>query len=185
MSEAGYVRDEHYRFLLSEFPGNTVHARFKTLFFEVKRIVRTGRLESSVRIDEESLQMAVIDYFTDISRLKEFQAIKKANVNKIYGYALYWFLRRHPVQIVMPTPENFDINEKVALAVFLPKILVEAGMPYTKSKPQEEVFRARLNSFANLLFYNFKYRVYTQQSLELAIEAFLCGCFSMKHHSVT
>lgn len=35
--------------------------------------------------------------------------------------------------------------------------------------------RKHLNTFINLLFYNLKYRQYTPQTLELMIEAFLCG----------
>jgi hypothetical protein len=119
--------------------------------------------------------MAVIDYFTDIARLKDFQDIERANVDKIYGYELYWFLRRHPVQLRENVPDNFDINEKVAIGVFLPRILAEAGMLYSK-EIQNEKFKERLKVFIDLLFYNLKYRTYTQQSLELMIESFLCGC---------
>ncbi|GHT53619.1 hypothetical protein FACS1894106_4650 [Spirochaetia bacterium] len=131
-------------------------------------------IEDKVRIDEESFQMFIVDYFADIARLKDFQDIERVNVDKIYGYELYWFLRRKPVQLVEPMPDNFDINEKVALGVFIPRILNEAGLPYTKETQKEEVHK-RLNTFINLLLYNLKYRTYTQQSLELVIEAFLSG----------
>ena len=131
-------------------------------------------LEEKLRIDEERFQNMILDYFTDVARIKDFQNIQKINVNKIYSYELYWFLRRRPIQIMEPVADNFDINEKTAIGVFLPRILVEAGIQYTK-KNQNEAFRTRLNTFINLLFYNLKYRTYTPQSLELMIEAFLCG----------
>ena len=175
MSEAGFVKDEHYKFLLEYFPGNKMLIRFMALWNDTNKIIEETGMEDKCYIHEESFQMAVIDYFTDIARLKDFQDIERANVDKIYGYELYWFLRRHPVQLREGVSDNFDINEKVAIGVFLPRILAEAGMPYSK-EIQNEKFKGRLKVFIDLLFYNIKYRTYTQQSLELMIESFLCGC---------
>jgi len=174
MSEAGYIKDKHYQFLLQYFPANKMPNRFMYLWTDTVKVIESIGLEDKVRIDEESFQMFILDYFTDIARLKDFQDIERANVDKIYGYELFWFLRRHPIQLLEGVPDNFDINEKVAIGVFLPRILVEAGLPCNKDG-QSEDFRARLGDFVNLLFYNLKHRAYTQQSLELAIEAFLCG----------
>jgi hypothetical protein len=165
------------------FTANIISLRVQALWQDTMTVINHTGIQDSVYIDEESFQMAVIDYFTDIYRLKNFQNIKKINVNKIYGYEMYWFLRRHPVQIVRPVPDNFDINEKVALGVFIPRILSEAGMPYDTSIKNVN-FRERLNIFINLLFYNLKYRTYTQQSLELTIEAFLCGCECYKQSTI-
>ena len=93
------------------------------------KVVESFGLENKLRIDEESFQMAIIDYFTDTARLKDFQDIKRTNVDKIYGYELFWFLRRHPIQLIEPSPSNFDVNEKVAIGIFLPRILADAGLP--------------------------------------------------------
>ena len=175
MSEAGFIKDKHYQFLLKYFPASKIYMRVKSLWADTQRVLKNiGLDESKLHIDEESFQMVIIDYFTDIVRLKDFQDIERANVNKIYGYELYWFLRRHPIQLLDDIPDNFDINEKVALGVFLPRILTEAGIPYNKSTEIPEFFE-RLKVFIDLLFYHLKYRTLTQQSLELMIEAFLCG----------
>ena len=175
MSKAGFVKDKHYQFLLNYFPGNKMPIRFMALWADTVKVIESYGLENKLRIDEESFQMVIIDYFTDIARLKDFQDIKRANVDKIYGYELFWFLRRHPIQLTEGLPKNFDINEKIALGVFLPRILAEAGLPH-KFKEQTVEFQERLKRFIDLLFYNFKHRTYTQQSLELMIEAFLSGC---------
>jgi hypothetical protein len=174
MSEAGYVKDEHYQFLLKYFPANTIKLRFQALWGDMVKVLENTGIENKFRIDEESFQMVVLDYFADVARIKDFQDISRINVNKIYSYELFWFLRRHPIQLIEAVPDSFDINEKVALGIFLPRILKEADIPYTK-KAQDKRIRERLNIFINLLFYNFKYRTYTPQSLELLIEAFLCG----------
>jgi hypothetical protein len=175
MSESGYIKDEHYKFLLEYFPANIISLRFEKLWQDMVLVLEKSGVEDKVRIDEESFQMAVIDYFTDIFRLKAFQNIERVNVSKIYGYEMYWFLRRRPIHIISSISNSFDINEKVVIGIFFPRLLAEAGIPYSKDA-QNETLRERLNGFINLLFYNFKYRTYTQQSLELLIEAFLCGC---------
>jgi len=175
MSEAGFVKDKHYQFLLKYFPGNIMPMRFMALWADTVKVVESYGLEKKLRIDESSFQNVIIDYFIDTARLKDFQDIKRTNVDKIYGYELFWFLRRHPVQLIEDIPDNFDINEKIALGVFIPRILAEAGLPY-EPKNQSKEFQDILNKFIHLLFYNIKYRPYTQQTLELMIEAFLCGC---------
>jgi hypothetical protein len=149
--------------------------RLKALWVDTRNVVESFGLKDKLRVDEESFKNIILDYFTDIARLKDFQDIKRTNVDKIYGYELFWFLRRHPIQLLEDDPNLYDINEKIALNVFIPRILAEAGLPY-KSKEQTAEFQERLNKFIDLLFYNFKYRAYTQQSLELMVEAFLCGC---------
>jgi hypothetical protein len=164
-----FVKDDHYLFLLEYFPDNIIFIRFRTLLSEVIAILEKMNITDKVRIDIESFKMMILDYFTDIARLKDFQNIEHVNVQKIYGYELYWFLRRHPIQIVQDSPGTFDINEKVAIALFLPKILKEAGIDPVK--PSSKIGC----SFINLLFYNLKYRTYTQRSLELMIDAFLSG----------
>jgi len=175
MSEAGYIKDKHYQFLLQYFPGNIMSMRLKALWVDTDNVIKNFGLKSKLRMDEESFKNIILDYFTDIARLKDFQDIKRTNTDKIYGYELFWFLRRHPIQLLEEDPNLYDINEKVALNVFIPRILAEAGLPYDH-KNQTKEFQERLKTFIDLLFYNMKYRTYTQQSLELMIEAFLCGC---------
>jgi hypothetical protein len=174
MSEAGYIKDEHYEFLLKIFPGNIIHIRSNALWNDMIKVLEKTGFEEKLRIDEESFQIFIIDYFTDVARIKDFHSIDKINIQKIYSYGIYWFLRRKPIQIIEPIPDNFDINEKAIIGIFFPKILKEAGIEYTKETKNEKL-RSRLGAFVNLLFYNIKHRTYTPQSLELAIEAFLCG----------
>ena len=175
MSEAGFIKDKHYQFLLKYFPGNIMSMRLKALWEDTYNVIKSFGLKDKLRMDKESFKNIILDYFTDIARLKDFQDIKRTNTDKIYGYELFWFLRRHPIQLLEEDPNLYDINEKIALNVFLPRILAEAGLPYD-CKNQSKEFQDRLKVFVDLLFYNMKYRAYTQQSLELMIEAFLCGC---------
>jgi len=169
----GHIKDEHYQFLEEYFSVSKLHDRYEALWADTAKTIENIGLEKKIRIDEESFQIMILDYFTDIARLKDFQGIDLANVDKIYGYELFWFLRRHPIHLLEDIPDCFCINEKIAIGIFLPRILAEAGLPCNAD--QNEKFKKRLATFINLLFYNLKHRPYTQQSLELMIEAFLCG----------
>ena len=52
------------------------------------------------------------------------------------------------------------------------KLFAEMGMSM-------QMKNSRFKGFLDLLYYNLKYRLYTQQTLELMIEAFFCG-YSVK-----
>jgi len=91
MSESGYIKDEKYQFLLKYFPANKINARFKSLLTDTIKVIENIKLEDKVYIDEDSFRMVIIDYFTDIARLKDFQDINRVNLAKIYGYELYWW----------------------------------------------------------------------------------------------
>ncbi|MCL1864991.1 MAG: hypothetical protein FWF73_04190 [Spirochaetes bacterium] len=175
MGEFIFFKDEKYKFLLKYFTEDKIHSRFKSLWDDTVTVIKNLKLEDSVYIDEESFQMFILDYFADIARLKDFQDIKHVNADKIYGYELYWFLRRHPVHLIKNMPKGFNINEKIALGIFFPRILKEAGYEYKKVLKNQDHHK-KIIVFTNLLRYNFEYRTYTQQSLELMIEAFFCGC---------
>jgi len=167
--------DKHYQFILEEFGEEKISERVEVLWNETDKVIKAMGLEEKVRIDKESFENAILDYFADVVRIIRFHHIETINTNKLYAYEMYWLLRRRPVHCITPVKNSLDLNEKVIIAIFIPKILEEAGLPYTL-KTQNEKTRKRVKTFMNLLFYNFKYRHYTPQSLELMIEAFLCGC---------
>lgn len=114
----------------------------------------------------------MLDYFTDIYRLKPFQDIEHSNVQKIYGYGTYWMLKRHPIQQIASVPSDLvDINEKVMAITLLAKILREANVNIKNDSNLINIV-----NFYKLIYYNFCFRPYTQQTLELAVDALLTGC---------
>ena len=166
--------DKHYQFLLKMF-GDKISKRFEVLWSETIIVLKAMGLEEKVRIDEESFNYAILDYFTDLAKIKEFHNVKKINSSKMYAYEMYWLLRRRPIHCLVPVKGSYDLNEKVFLGIFIPKILEEGGLSY-KSEVENTKTRKHIKAFIDLLFYNLKYRQYTPQSLELMIEAFLSGC---------
>ena len=168
------IIDEHYQFLLDYFPDDTIFLRYENLLVQLIDIVVEMGVADQVEINEELLMRAVLDYFTDIARLKQFHRIDNTNEQKTYAYGIYWLLKRSPIQIVAPIDEAYIyINEKAAVAILFPKILKECGVDIIDDS---ERIRKLLHEYLDLLYYNFKYRQFSQHSLELMIEAFFCGC---------
>ena len=168
----GYILkdDDYARFLTDYYPEQTIVKRFRYLLKDVNSFLVKPGIDKKVRIDIKSLKMAVLDYFTDIVRMRIFQNIEKPNVEKIYGYTTYWFLRRHPIHVTADFSGCESINEKFALSYISSRILCDANISYNDCKGIAE-----FTQFMTLLFYNLKYRLYTQQSIELMVSAFFCG----------
>lgn len=148
-----------------------IPGRFKTTMERMQYIIRSIGLENNLRIDEDKLGRAIIDYYEDIDRLKGFEEIERVNVEKIYAHSIFWLLRRSPIVVEHSVPGDerlLFINEIVCAGMLLRLMCSEAGV-----KP--EIGNERTKIFYHLLYYNFKYREYTQHSLELVVESFLFG----------
>jgi len=170
--------DQHYQFLLEYFPDDTIFLRYNNMLTQLKDIVTDMGVADQVEINEELLMRAVLDYFTDIARLKQFHNIDHTNEQKTYAYGTYWLLRRSPIQIISAVDDSYIyINEKAAVAMIFPKILKELGVDIVDGS--ERIIKL-LHEFLDLLYYNFKYRQFNPHSLELMIEAFFCGCICYK-----
>lgn len=163
--------DERIRELKNSYP---IEERFQNLLEQIQdTLIKMGIIDQ-VAINTELLGKAVIDYFEDIDRLKKFEEIDLVNVSKIYSYGTFWVLRRHPIQIIDSSIEQrfWYVNEKVCIAIMIPKMLAEMNVKMTAKNPQ---FR----NFLDLMYYNFKYRLYSQKTLEFMVAAFFCG-YSIK-----
>ena len=51
-------------------------------------------------IQEMALTHAIMDYFSDIQRLKDYQKIEHINEIKIKAYETFWILKRKPIQLI-------------------------------------------------------------------------------------
>lgn len=159
---------EHIRYLLGKYD---FEKRYKNILIQIQDVLEALGILDKVEINCDLLGRAVLNYFEDVERLKEFEGISHTNEDKIYGYETFWLLRDKPIQITdskMPY-EYLYINEKVFTWMLISKMLREANISPDSSNP-------KLLPFLELLYYFFKYRIFTQQSIELMISAFFCGC---------
>lgn len=159
---------EHIRYLMGKYD---FEKRYKNLLIQIQDVLEALGILDKVEINTDLLGQAVLNYFEDVDRLKNFADIKRPNEDKIYGYETFWLLRDKPIQITdsnMPY-EYLYINEKVFTWILISKMLKEAHIGIDSNN-------RRLGSFLKLMYYNFRFRNFTQQSLELMITAFFCGC---------
>lgn len=160
--------------LASEFGQEKMEKRFLALKSEVEIALKSlnFKIDEDVHIDEQVLYQIIADYFLDIYKLKKFEKIKKyTNIQKVYGYTMYWFLRRKPIHVLKPQAGTQFINETVCVHILLAKILPKA-FSSIKSEHEKKVLLDLRRVFENF-FYNIKYREFTAKSLELFLDGFL------------
>ncbi|TGL63305.1 hypothetical protein [Leptospira sarikeiensis] len=168
-----------YDYLIKEFTEEKIKDRFIYLCELAKKIIRQQKLESFCSVESDLISEVVIDYFSDIDRLKKFHGLKKANTFKIAAYTAYWILRRKPIQIKgdinsadsVTKAKIRDINEIFAKSLAL-------GIIYDFRKQVDPGMEAtsKLVNFYVHLNYHFVYRQPNPQSLELAFTAFDVFC---------
>jgi hypothetical protein len=157
-----------------------IASRYASLLEMMDTFIVEKGIGSDVVIDHELLKTSVCDYFVDIARAKSFHDIAKVNTEKIYGYMAYWLLKRKPIQVKSPFAESAFINELFITGFLISNILTEKNI-----SPTQSVQNATFENFKSLIYYNLKYRLVTQQSLELMIEAFFCGCDFLHENTKT
>lgn len=162
-----------YGSILEEFTEEAIDSRYAVLYQEMREFAKTMKAEEMLRLDESVLIHVVLDYFTDISRLKRFHQVKHISSLKVLAYESYWLLRRKPIQIVKR--ENIDdslvfINEKFVFSR-ISKYLLGNGKTVILSPEHKK----GLMSYLDSLFYFLKYRQYDAQMLEMMLLGFETG----------
>jgi len=93
---------------------------------------KNGLGEDHVVVNGNNLIRAVVDYFTDIVRIKEFHPITNTNKEKIISYMTYWLLKRKPLQAVKDFEGCEFINElfvnNYIIATLLKEIKIDNDM---------------------------------------------------------
>ncbi len=161
----------NYSYLSNKYD---IAGRYKKVLDQLQTIIKQLGIADKVRVNEDLLGKVVVDYFEDIDRLKDFEEIDRICVSKIYAYETYWLMRRKPIQAESSGEDDekwLYINELACTTMLVSKMYEEAGITAKQGMN-------KIKSFYHLLFYNLKYRKYTQQSLELMIEAFFLGVLS-------
>ncbi|EMO20752.1 hypothetical protein LEP1GSC168_0015 [Leptospira santarosai str. HAI134] len=137
-----------------------------------KTFIKSRNLEGKVFVSELLIQEILLDYFSDIKRLKDFHQIEKTNSQKIASFTTYWVFRRKPLQIkndlieeVAQEKKEFlkQVNEWFACALYL-------AILYDRSKTPSDTgpaYRRFIKNFNYFLIY----RYVSPQALELVADA--------------
>ena len=162
-----------YSNILSAFGKDKIEQRYNTLYEYLSAFIKRKKYEDKVNIAESVLNQAVIDYFADIHRLKNFHHIEAINYLKIHAYTAYWILRRKPLQIINDDAQDVElafVNERFVSSYLLQYLRGE----YTAVIITENE-RLAYFEFVKNLEYFLRYRVVTPQMLETMLEAFQAG----------
>jgi len=143
-----------------------IELRLEFLYRKMLHFIENNDIKDELSISKELTEQLILDYFTDISRLKSFHGIEYENIAKVDGYLCYWILRRKPIQVIGEVDiTNVMVNELFVCNLLIYACLSEVPDP---TKYKEEV----LSDFRKHLFYHLRFRRVDQQSLELLIFAF-------------
>ncbi len=123
---------------------------------------------TDISLNDRILMHAILDYFTDITRLRNFHDIQWVNQDKIIAYEASWILKRKPIQIMRVDKEEFIyVNEKFVLEMLINHLTAGRVEDFSKN----EIVIA----YCNILFYYMKYRNCDAKILEIIIASFKAG----------
>ena len=167
-------RSSDYEYLCDIFTTDRLYERFDFIERAARQFIHDRDVEEYVSVSLASIGNAVIDYFADIARLKDFHNVDRINPNRVAAYCAYWIYKREPLvlckepddELLESKPYLADINEWFCTTLFL-------VMTYDMKKPLvgDGISVTKWKDIVNLINYYFVYRVVTQQSLELMLVA--------------
>lgn len=167
--ENTYVK---YDELVAKVGQNVIEQRIKQISQEMLDFLSINHLEDVAYIHDMALTHAIMDYFSDVQRLKDYQKIKHINEIKIKAYETFWLLQRKPLQLNKQLEDDrfLYINEKFLLTRLTSFMLAE-----DINKPIVGEKNIAYKNFLNTLLYYLKFRRCDKQSLELMLLAFKAG----------
>lgn len=137
-----------------------------------EQFIQKASYKDSVVCNDRILFHALLDYYSDIERLKQFHHIENVRTNKVFAYVAYWIMRRKPLQFVGKdiTETDIFVNERFAMFLVINECLLE-GVNYALGADGQKKF----DEYLDFLLYYFKYRECSPQALELLVETFKIG----------
>jgi hypothetical protein len=163
-----------YEELLQAFGEERIEERFGFVLYTAERFCTVNNLATACFVNSRLIREAILDYFSDIKRLKEFHNIERTNPAKVAAYLTYWLLRRRPIQLRSDLPEATYASSPMLLNVnewYCQCVILSISFS-TKSKGLRDASQLkRWNYFLDNLNYFLTYRHVNPQALELMILA--------------
>lgn len=173
---------ENYIELIESVGKDVFQSRFIELQKQINEfLVTAGYIPSAAEVgcaecNDRILYHVLLDYYSDIQRLKPFHGIEYPKPDKNIAYLSYWILRRKPIQIDNSVEKDKDIfiNERFVCYMITYECLQQKQKNSSSLKldqPSAEAY----SKYIDLLLYFLKYRECNAQMLELLIETFKIG----------
>lgn len=168
MNKSNYDYEE----IIEHFGKEKIMSRFNTLEEYLNIFIERSGFKNNVMISYSLLNQAVIDYFADVDRLKNFHNIEKINFIKVHAYSAYWLLRRKPIQIIS---ENEDTELAFINENFVASYLLQFLRGDNRGVVIKKNDRLEYDEFVENLKYVLRYRMVTSQMLETVLESYIAG----------
>jgi hypothetical protein len=185
---------ESYREII-EAEDRKVFARRDDRYKELQRLIELFGMDGYCAVHPEFLWRAVLDYFKDVNRLKKSHGYTFTQIEKIYAYELYWYLTNNVIQVTdierqmndartRENPKRVFANEYILSYWVMNVFGAELESSVTSCIQSDEIaeqFKRRFENhksvieFRDKLYYAFRHRTYTQETLLLALEGFRAG----------
>ena len=94
-----------------------IESRIQQVSQEMLDFLTFNKLNEIAYLHEMALTHAIMDYFSDIQRLKDYHHIEHVNEIKIKAYETFWLLKRKPLQLKGQVEDDkfLYVNEKFLL----------------------------------------------------------------------
>ena len=167
--ENTYVK---YDDLVANVGQDVIESRIHQISQEMIDFLKSNNLEETAYIHHMALTHAIMDYFSDIQRLKDYQKIDHVNEIKIKAYETFWLLKRKPLQLKRQIEDDrlLYVNEKFLLTRLTSFMLAD-----DINKPIIGEKQIAFKNFLNTLYYYLKFRKCDAQAIELMLLAFQSG----------
>ena len=155
--------------VLKEISEKKLQDRYHRLLVSAQEFIKEMGYQEHVFCNETMLMFAVLGYYSDIMRLKDFHKIDNEHDTKALAYEVTWLLKRRPLQILNSNDQKYIFcNEQFAFSQITYWLKKNDGDMGTEALSE-------LKFFSNTLFYHLKYRSYEPQTLELMLVSFMAG----------
>lgn len=171
------VEKGDYKELMDKVGKKEFSSRLSQLMQSAKEFISESGFEETVYCNKRILSQVLLDYYSDIYRLKDFHDIERVRTEKILAYTISWIIKRKPLQFkddFLKEEKDIFVNERFAAYLMLNECLC-CGKYIVPLEHRED-----LDRYIDLLFYYFKYRECNSQVLELVISSFKMGEFAKK-----
>lgn len=162
----------NYDELVAVVGEDVVKSRIQQISQEMLDFLKVNDLENIAYVHQMALTHAVMDYFSDIQRLKDYHNIEHTNEIKIKAYETFWLLKRKPLQLKDQIDDDkyLYVNEK-----FLLTRLTSFMLGDDIYKPIIGEKSVIFKNYLDTLYYYLKFRRCDAQSIELMLLAFKAG----------
>ena len=168
------IMTEDYSEMLKDIGELKFKERFLELLETMDSFLREAGYSENVKCNERIVLRVLLDYWSDIYRMKEFHLIERARTEKIFSYLIAWIIKRKPLQFIgdIGTEKDIFINERFCTYLLLNECLL------CGQKKIDINHFDKLDEYVNLVMYYFKYRECNSQTLELMIRSFEMGTYT-------